>query len=173
MRSLLSRVFGSGQRLRRTAVTCHLRENGPIGYELQLFGDLPRAQVETLMDSGFSWVWKSGTREWTELTRISLSAILADLPGGALIVGIDGEAPTAVTDDMVKAWLQRFCRADPVPLAIAISVTPGRQIVFVQQHASAAVSTLLDALHVDRKAALRSAYPRLGPASLESIAGRL
>jgi hypothetical protein len=43
----------------------------------------------------------------------------------------------------------------------------------VQQHASAAVSTLLDALHVDRKAALRSAYPRLGPASLESIAGRL
>ena len=173
MRSLLSRVFGSGQRARRVAVRCHLRENGPIGYELELFDELPRAQAETLMNSGLSWAWKSGTREWTHLTRVSLSAILADLAAGALIVGVEDELPTQVSDGMVKAWMRRFCRAEPVPLAIAMSVTPGREIVFVQQHPSATVSALLDALHLDRNAARRSAYARLGPASLESLADRL
>jgi hypothetical protein len=166
-------VFGSGRRLRREGVTCHLRENGPIGYELELFGQEPRAQVETLMNSGLGWAWNSGTREWTELTRISLSAILADLPSGALIVGLEGDMPRQVTDEMMKGWVRRFCLAESVPLAIAISVTPGRQIIFVQQHASATVTALLESLHLDRNVALRSAYPRLGQASLESIAERL
>ena len=173
MWSLLSRVFGTGQRARRGTVTCYLRENGPIGYQLELFGTVPRATVETLTNSGLSWAWKSGAREWTHLTPVSLSALLADLPGGALIIGLEGEVPTQVTSHIVKAWVRRFCRAEPVPLAIAISVTPSPQIVFVQQHASATVNALLAALHLDRDAALRSAYHRLGAASLESVAERL
>jgi hypothetical protein len=138
-----------------------------------MFGEMARVQAETLMDSGFSWVWKSATREWTELTRISLSAILGDLAGGALIVGLAGELPTQVTDEMMKDWMRRFCRAEPVPVTMVFSVTPDRQIVFVQQHASEQVTALLDAFHLDRNAAQRSAYPRLGQASLESIAERL
>jgi hypothetical protein len=43
----------------------------------------------------------------------------------------------------------------------------------VQQHASDAVNGLLDTLRLDRRAAARSAYARLGPASLESLAERL
>ena len=135
--------------------------------------DSSRALAETLMNSELSWAWKSGTREWTHLTRISLSALLADLAGGALVVGVEGELPTQLTDGMVKDWVRRFCRAEPVPLAIAISVTLDRQIVFVQQHASTTVNALLNALHVDRNLVQRSAYARLGPATLESVAERL
>lgn len=173
VRSLLSRLFRSGPRAGRAAVTCHLRENGPIGYELQLFGESPRAQAETLIDSGLSWAWTSGEREWTHLTPVSLSALLADLPGGALILGVEGELPTLITNDMVKAWVRRFCRAESVPLAVAVSIAAGRHIVFVQQHAPATVAALLDALHVDRVGAVQSPYVSLGPASLESVAARL
>jgi hypothetical protein len=182
VRSWFQRLFAA-RSPRRAPVTCYLRENGPLAYQLDLFGDTPRDAAETLLSSGLAWAWTSGTREWTHLTRISLSAFLADLPGGALLVAVEGELPTHLTGDVVKDWVRRFCRIEPVPLAVAISATPapdpkrrnspGQQLVFVQQHASAPVNALLDALHLDRRAAARSAYARLGPSSLESIAERL
>jgi hypothetical protein len=170
--SVFARLFGSGRR-RRPPVTCFIRENGPIAYQVDLFGGSPRESADTLLNAGLSWAWRSGAREWTHLTRISLSAFLGDLPGGALIVGVDGDLPTHLTDAAVKDWVRRFCRAEPTPLAIAASASSGRQILFVQQHASDAVNGLLDTLRLDRRAAARSAYARLGPASLESLAERL
>jgi hypothetical protein len=60
-----------------------------------------------------------------------------------------------------------------VPLAIVIAGSPDRQMMFVQQHAAAPVSALMQSLEVDRKSAIRSAYARLSPASLEAMAERL
>ena len=152
---------------------CYFRENGPVGYELPLFGESPRHEAETLMECGLWWAWKSGTRDWTRLDRISVHALLADLPAGLLLLGFDEDVPDRLTDGVAKARLRQFCRAVPVPLATAIAVTPGRRVLFVQEHASATVTALLRALRLDRHGALRTAYAALGPLSLESIADRL
>lgn len=168
----LSRVRVAGLRS-RAVFTCYLRENGPIAYELNLFDDAPRERADAMISSGLSWAWKSHTREWTHLTRISLSAFLADVASGALLIGVEGELPTEVSDPVVKDWIRRFSRLQPVPMAAAISVTPAQQLLFVQQHASEAVNALLDTWGLDKGAAVRKAYPRLGAASLESIGDRL
>jgi hypothetical protein len=170
--TLLQRLFG-GRRSGRPPVTCYLRENGPIAYELELFPDFSRERADAIISSGLSWAWKSDTREWTELTRISLSAFLADAPSGVRLVAIEGELPTELSDEVVAGWIRTFCRLHPSPLAAAIEVTPCRQMLFVQQHASEPVNRLLDDLGLDKGAAERKAYARLGPASLESIAERL
>jgi hypothetical protein len=140
---------------------------------MRLFNESPRPVIATLMDCGLWWPWKSGTRDWTELDRVSVAAVVADLAGDVLMLGVDGDLPGPPTDALVKGWLRQFCSAAPVPVSVVISVTAGRQMVFVQQHASAKVAALLRALRVDRHAALRRAYAGLGPASLESIADRL
>lgn len=126
-----------------------------------------------MMASELSWAWKSARREWTHLTRISLSAFLADLPAGVLLVASEGDLPTEVSDLEVADWIRRFCRVQEVPLAAVIDVAPDRQVLFVQQHATDAVNRLLEAWGLDKGAAVRKAYARLGPASLESIAERL
>lgn len=172
MRSILERFF-SGRRARRPVFTCYLRENGPIAYALDLFGASPRDRADAMMSSELSWAWKGGTREWTELTRISLSAFLADLPAGVFLVGVDEDLPTEVTDEGVVEWIRKFCRLQPVPLVAAIHVTAERQLLFVQQHASEPVNKLLDAWGLDKGAAERKAYARLGAASLETMAERL
>lgn len=171
MRSIIERLF-SGRR-RRPVVTCYLRENGPIAYELDLFTSAPRERADAMMSSALAWAWKSRTREWTHLTRISLSAFLADAPDGVLLVATEGELPTELTDAFVAGWIRHFSRLQPVPLAAVIQVTADRQLLFVQQHASEAVNGLLDDWGLDKGAAERKSYARLGPASLESVAGRL
>ena len=171
MRAFLQRLFGAGRS--RPAVTCYLRENGPIAYELDLFGAASREHADAMMSGELSWAWKSGTREWTHLTRISLSAFLADLPAGVLVVGTEGDLPTEVSDAVVAAWIRGFSRLQDVPLAAVINVTPERQVLFVQQHATDPVNRLLDTWGVDKGAAVRKSYARLGPASLESIAAKL
>lgn len=168
MRALLQRFFGGGPA--RPVVTCYLRENGPIAYELDLFGDTPRDRADAMMSGELSWAWKSGTREWTHLTRISLSAFLADLAEGVvLLVATEADLPTEVSDVAVADWIRGFCRIQGVPLVGVINVTPGRQVLFVQQHATDPVNRLLDAWGLDKGAAKRKSYARLGPASLESI----
>jgi hypothetical protein len=152
---------------------CYLRENGPIAYELDLFGSAPRDRADAMMSSELSWAWKGGERGWTHLTRISLSAFLADLPAGAVLVATDAELPIDVTDGGVAEWIRRFARLQTVPLAAVVSVTPARQLLFVQQHASEPVNRLLDEWGIDKGSAERKAYARLGPASLESLAERL
>jgi hypothetical protein len=170
---ILERLFGSGRAKRRGPVICYLRENGPIAYELDLFETSQRDRADAMFDSGLSWAWRSGTREWTHLTRISLSAFLADLPSGTLLIGAEGELPTDVTDASVKEWIRRFSRIQPGPLAAVINVSPSQQLLFVQQHATDVVNELLDNWGLDKGAAVRKAYPRLGQATLETVAERL
>lgn len=169
--SVFQRLFrGRG----KEGVACHLRENGPIAYELDLFGTAPRDRVDAMMASGLSWAWKGPSRDWTELTRISLSAFLADLASGnVLLLATDGEPPVDLADSTVKAWIRQFCRLQPSPLAAVITAADNRQLLFVQQHATDAVNVLLDEWGIDKRAATRKAYPRLGPASLESVGDKL
>lgn len=172
MRALLQRFFGPG-RTRRTPFTCYLRENGPIAYQLDLFEATPRDRADAMVSSELSWAWKSGSREWTHLTRISLSAFLSDIKEGVAVIGVEGELPTDVNDRLIKEWIRRFSRVQDVPLAAVISVTGPQQLLFVQQHASEAVNSLLEDWGLDKGAAVRKAYPRLGSASLESLGDRL
>lgn len=172
MRRLLRRLLG--HRARRPSVVCYLRENGPIAYELDLFSSASRDRADAMTSGELSWAWKAPNRDWTELTRVSLSAFLADVAaGGVLLAGADGELPVDLSDPVVKGWIRRFCRLQPTPLAAVISVSGGRQLLFVQQRASDAVNRLLDAWGLDKRAAGRRAYPRLGHASLEAVADRL
>lgn len=153
--------------------TCYLRENGPIAYELDLFGASPRERADAMMAGELSWAWKSSTREWTHLTRISLSAFLGDLPSGILLVATGADLPTEVSDTAVADWIRRFVRLQEVPLAAVIHAAPDRQLLFVQQHATDPVNRLLDDWGLDKGAAARKSYARLGSASLESIAEKL
>jgi hypothetical protein len=169
--SVFQRLFG--QR-RRTPVSCYLRENGPIAYELDLFGSTPRERADGMISSEISWAWKSASREWTELTRISLSAFLADLAGGrVMLTGTEGEPPVALSDGTVKEWIRHFARLQASPLVAVINAADGRQLLFVQQHASDSVNRLLETWELDKGAAERKSYARLGPASLEALADRL
>lgn len=175
MRRLLERVFPFLKSPQRPArVVCYLRENGPIAYAVDLFSSAPRESVDAMMSSGIVWSWRSAARGWTELTRVSLSAFLADLASGDLLLaGIEGEHEAGVADADLRDWIRRFCREDPSPLALAISASGDRQLLFVQQHASEAVNALLEAWRIDKRAAERKAYARLGPASLEATADSL
>jgi hypothetical protein len=169
--SVFQRLFGPG---RKTPVICYLRENGPIAYELDLFGATPRERADGMISSELSWAWKSSSREWTELTRISLSAFLADLASGkVMLTGTEGESPVDLSDAMVKDWVRHFSRLQPSPLAAVINAADGRQLLFVQQHASDPVNRLLETWDLDKGAAQRKSYARLGPASLEALADRL
>jgi hypothetical protein len=170
--SLLERLFGRA-RARRTPTICYLRENGPIAYELDLFRSSPRERLEVMIDTPLVWAWKSGSREWTELTRISLSAFLADLPSGVRLLGADGELPMHLSDAVVADWIRHFARIQPGPLAAFVTVTAERQLLFVQQHASEAVNELLANWGIDKGSAERKSYARLGPASLEATAEQL
>lgn len=163
---ILQRLLGR----RTTPVACYLRENGPIAYELDLFTASARERAEVMLSVPLSWAWKSGTREWTHLSRISLSAFLADLPNGVLLVASEEELPTGTTDAEVADWMRRFSRLQPGPLAAIVSTAGGRQLLFVQQHATDAVNELLAEWGIDKRAAVRKSYARLGTASLETIA---
>jgi hypothetical protein len=169
VRAIFQGIFGRG-RARRSVFTCFLRENGPIAYELDLFTTAPRERAEAMMSSPLNWAWKSGAREWTHLTRISLSAFLGDVGSGATLIGTEGELPTEVTDAIVADWCRRFSRVQPVPLAAVIHVTADRQLLFVQQHATDAVNDLLAEWGLDKGAAERKSYARLGDSSLEALA---
>ena len=174
MRGLLKRLL----RRRpggRSSVACYLRENGPIAYELDLFAANPRDRADAMLSSGLEWSWRSPSRDWTELTRVSLSAFLADLSAGeVLLTGTEGDAPHHALDNgIVKDWIKRFSRLQPTPVVALISVRGGKQLLFVQQHASDAVNRLLEAWGLDKGSAERRSYARLGAISLESVGDRL
>jgi hypothetical protein len=153
---------------------CHLRENGPIAYEFDLFGTDPRERADAMLSSDLWWSWRGRSRDWTHLTRVSLSAFLADLAAGeVLLLATEGQPPHDLGDATVSQWISRFARLEPSPVAVVISVSDGRPLLFVQQHASDAVNALLDAWNIDKGAAQRRSYARLGLASLEALAERL
>jgi hypothetical protein len=173
VRELIGRLFG-GRRARPARPVCYLRENGPIAYELDLLSSAPRERADAMLASPLTWHWRTHARGWTELTRVSLSAFLSDLPGGDLLMaGTDDDAPGEISDAVVGAWLRRFCRTDSTPVAAIVSVSAGRELLFVQQDAQRSVTDLLGAWAIDKSAAERKSYARLGGASLEAVADRL
>jgi hypothetical protein len=171
---LFQRLF-KGRGGGRSSVACYLRENGPIAYELDLFTENPRERVEAMLSSGLEWSWHTPSREWTELTRVSLSAFLADVASGEIVLaGTEGDAPHhTLNSATIKDWIKRFSRLQPSPLVALISVRSGKQLLYVQQHASDTVNRLLDAWGLDKGSAERRSYARLGPVSLESLAEHL
>jgi hypothetical protein len=172
VRRLLKRLWPGARG--RGGVICHLRENGPIAYELALFGSEPRERADAMLSSEIAWTWRSDGRDWTHLSRVSLSAFLADLSAGrVLLLGTEGETPHDLANATVSDWLQRFCRTQPSPVAAVIALGGPRQLLFVQQHATDAVNQLLDAWGLDKGSAERRSYARLGAESLESLAQRL
>ena len=172
MRRFLQRLWRAGRP--RPALICHLRENGPIAYEFDLFGPDPRERTDAMLSSDLWWSWRGRSRDWTHLTRVSLSAFLGDLTAGAvLLLATEGEPPHDLGDATVSQWISRFARLEPSPVSAVISLSDGRPLLFVQQHASDAVNALLDALNIDKGAAQRSSYARLGSFSVEAVAERL
>ncbi len=170
---------GSG----RSALVCYLRENGPIAYGADVFGGDPRGRADAMLSSGLGWYWKpstgrDGAREWTELTRWSLAALLADLAAEqdgvkphVLLIAIDGEdAPSEVADARVSGWMRGFGAAAPGPLhAVVTRPAPGGDLLFVAQQPPESIRTLLQAWAIDRDKAERRAYARLPGQSLEDV----
>lgn len=173
----------------RAPLICYLRENGPIAYALTLFDPDPRSRVDAMLESGLAWYWRSAAaaadgsapREWTQLTRWSMAALLADLAApdashtDVTIVGIDGaDPPTDLSDDRVAPWVREFASDSPGPLHVVVRRRP--DFVFVAQQSPEAVRDLLYAWGIDRAKAERRAYARLETRSLEhwlrSLTGR-
>ena len=172
MRRFFQQLWARGRA--RRAVVCYLRENGPIGYELDLFTSAARERADAMISSDLTWTWRNLGRDWTQLTRVSLSAFLSDLAAGdVLLLGTEGEPPHDLGNAAVSEWLRRFSRIQASPVAALISVGDGRQLLYVQQHATESVNRLLDTWGLDKGSAERQSYARLGAASLESVADRL
>jgi hypothetical protein len=163
-------------RARRAPLVCYLRENGPIAYEVPLFTADPRSAVEAMLATGLTWYWRanapsSSAGEWTQLTRWSLGAFLADVErGDVLTVGIDSsDAPAGALDVAVAGWLRPFCSEQPGPAHVFIARGARRDRVFVAQQPLEAVRDLLQAWGIDRGKAERRAYARLRGESLEDV----
>lgn len=171
----------------RSGLVCYLRENGPIAYAVDVFGADPRGRADAMLSTGLGWYWKTSAaheraREWTELTRWSLAALLADLAverdgvkPDVLLIGIDGQdAPSEVGDARVAGWIRAFGAAAPGPLhAVVTRSSPGGDLVFVAQQPPESIRTLLQAWAIDRDRAERRAYARLRGQSLEDVARTL
>ena len=174
-----------GTRRRQAAVVCYLRENGPIAYELSLFGDAPRDNVEAMFESGLSWYWTTqqgslgAAPEWIELTRWSMAALLADIGSSdaerrTLVVGIETQDSRPDVARDIVSWSRRFATDDRSPLHAFIHQSAGRPAhVFVAQQPPETVRTLLQAWGIDRARVDRRAYPRLREQSLESLVEKL
>jgi hypothetical protein len=178
-------LFDRFRRARRrpAGTICYLRENGPIAYELTLFGESARERLEAMFDTGLSWYWRTEkdashaeSGEWIELTRWSMAALLAEIGDAArmLIVGIEPQdARTDLARDIVL-WSRRFATDERSPLQIVVHHgSANQEHVFVAQQPSERVRALLQAWGIDRARAERRAYPRLHDQSLESVMEKL
>ena len=171
----------------RGALVCYLRENGPIAYGTEVFGDDPRERVEAMLASTeLTWYWKTAgpesiARDWTHLTRWSLAAMLQDLTAQdagvrphVLVAGVDDTAhdgPEEVTDARVAGWIRAFASAAPGPLHAVVSrPAAGGDLFFVAQQPPEIVRNLLHAWGIGRDKAQRVAYARLHGRALEDIA---
>ena len=104
----------------RAPLVCYLRENGPIAYRADLFAQDARGRAEAMLATGLAWYWKTaGTtaiaRDWTELSRWSLAALLADLAAvdtpHVLVIAVEPQdSADEMTDARVANWT-RFQQA--------------------------------------------------------------
>ena len=164
-------------------MVCYLRENGPIAYELGLFGDNPRARIEAMFETGLGWYWaildeRDTPIEWTELTRWSMGAMHRDVtqaPAPVLLVaGIEPQEARADVGAELRDWGRRFATdtSSPLHLLIVRGRTDG-ELVFVAQQTPEIIRSLLQAWDIDRARAERRAYARLKDRSLETVLERL
>lgn len=165
----------------RPPIVCYLRENGPIAYSTALFAHDPRERAEAMLSTGLSWFWKTSgaaaiAREWTELSRWSLAALLADLAAehdGVLphVIAIAIDPPDSaadMSDARVVGWMRAFNGAATGPLHAVVShPAPGGDLLFVAQQPPDAIRTLLQGWGIDRGKATRRAYARLQDSALE------
>jgi hypothetical protein len=178
---LLRRLRAGGRD--RPALVCYLRENGPIAYQTPLFAREPRERAEAMLATGLTWHWKTtGTaamaREWTELSRWSLAALLADLAADhdgvsrhVLAIAIDPQdSAVELTDARVAAWMRAFGTAAAGPLhAVVTRPAPGDDLLFVAQQPPESIRALLSGWGIDRDRAARRAYARLQGNALEDL----
>jgi hypothetical protein len=167
----------------RAPLVCYLRENGPIAYGTALFAREPRERAEAMLATGLAWYWKTAAaagvaREWTELSRWSLAALLADLGDvldgvqpHLLAIAIDPQdSAQEMTDGRVAGWIRAFNGAAASPLHAVVShPVPDGDLVFVAQQPPEAVRTLLHGWGIDRDKASRRAYARLHGTALEDV----
>lgn len=181
MSSLLDRFRRSRK---PAAVVCYLRENGPIAYELGLFGDDPREPIEAMFETGLSWYWTTlGEREraeavdWTELTRWSMAAMQRDVSrspaADVVVIGIDPQDARGDFGAELRSWGRHFATDAPSHLHILIFRSGPMELVFVAQQTTETIRSLLQAWAIDRARAERRAYVRLKDQSLETILDRL
>lgn len=171
----------------RAPLVCYLRENGPIAYGLDLFGRDPRERADAMLSTPIAWYWKATAgaevaRDWTQLTRWSLAALLGDftaehngLTPHVLLVGVDAQdAPDEMADARVASLMRAFGGGADAPLhAIITRPAPGGDLVFVAQQPPESVRGLLQAWGINRDKAERRAYARLQTNSLEDLAKTL
>src|SRR5215510_4606051 len=131
----------------RAPLVCYLRENGPIAYRAALFAQDARGRAEAMLATGLAWYWKTAgsrtiARDWTELSRWSLAALLGDLAAEqdgvkphVLAIAIDPQdSADEMTDTRVAAWMHGFGGAAAGPLhAVVTHPSPGGDLVFVAQ----------------------------------------
>jgi hypothetical protein len=167
----------------RTALVCYLRENGPIAYATPLFARDPRERAEAMLATGLAWYWKTAeartvAREWTELSRWSLAALLGDLDAEqdglkphVLAIAVEHqESAEEMTDARVAAWMRAFNGAAPGPLhAVVNHPAPGGDLLFVAQQPPEGIRALLHGWNIDRDKATRRAYARLHGTALEDL----
>jgi hypothetical protein len=170
----------------RGALVCYLRENGPIAYGTELFARDPRERAEAMLATGLSWYWKAVeastiARDWTELSRWSLAALLADLAAGhdgtprVIAIAIDPqESAEEMTDARVAAWMRAFNGAAAGPLHAAVSHSAsGGDLLFVAQQPPESIRVLLQGWGIARDKAVRRAYARLHGTALEDVIRKL
>lgn len=171
-------------RAARGPLVCYLRENGPIAYACDVFGQDGRDRAGAMLATDLAWYWRTmvrdaEARDWTRLTAWSLAALLTDLgarhngvEARLLLVALDGrDPPPALGDADVSRWLRGFSGGAERPLHAAVSrPAPGGDLMFVAQQPPESIRVLLHAWGIDRDKAERRAYARLESHSLESLA---
>lgn len=163
----------------RAPLVCYLRENGPIAYRAGLFAQDARGRAEAMLATGLAWYWKTaGTtaiaRDWTELSRWSLAALLGDLAADnphVLVIAVEPQdSADEMTDARVANWMRGFNGAAAGPLhAVVTHPVPGGALVFVAQQPPEAIRGLLHGWGIDRDKATRRAYARLTGTALEDL----
>jgi hypothetical protein len=170
------------RRRHRSPLSCYLRENGPIAYEATLFARAPRECAEAMLGTGLTWFWKTTAaaavvRDWTELSRWSLAALLGDLgeqkesPARVLAIAIEPQDSAAsMTDARVAVWIRAFNGAAAAPLHAVVShPASGDDLLFVAQQPPESIRLLLHGWKIDRDRAERRAYARLRERALEDL----
>src|SRR5262245_27156772 len=136
-----------------------------------------------MLATGLAWYWKTTgpaaiARDWTELSRWALAALVAGLgaehdglkPAVLAVAGEPQDSADEMTDARVAGWMRAFSGAAEGPLhAVVVHPTPGGDLVFVAQQPPEAIRGLLHGWGIDGDKAQRRGYARLAGAGVEGL----